>query len=458
MLLKILSNKLKYPVKKYIDNLYLHQRLLLVLLATVLMFILGFPYPIFLAIAKISFVGLLIALVVDMVNLFRVSNPLNGKRIIEEKLSNGDYNPVIIQLHGRYPFRTSIKVIDEFPVQLQLRDKEFLLKNLRPHFDEEIFYELRPTERGEYQFGNIQVFISSQISLLKRKVTIEAEQRAKVYPSFIQYRKFAFLAISNRLQEIGVKKVRQLGSNKEFEQIREYVRGDDYRIINWKATARNNHLMVNQYQEERSQHIYCIIDKGRLMHMPFEELSLMDYAINSALVMSGIALGRGDKPGLITFSDKIGSFLMASSKPGQMGLISEHLYDQDVRQKESDFLRLYKNIRIKLKKRSLLLMYTNFDSLVTLHRQVKYLKALSRSHLLCIIIFDNTEINNRAEKQSYTIREAYLQTIAEKFQYDKRQIIKELNNQGIQTILTEPQNLTIQSINKYIELKARGAI
>ena len=449
-------NKLKFPDK--ITEVFLHQRLLVISLAAVFFFCLGFPYPSFLFLGKLTLLLLLIAVVTDLSLLFKIRQPVKGSRVMENKLSNGDYNPVIIQLQGKYNFTTSLEIIDEFPVQLQLRNKRFTLENVSPSFAEEIVYQVRPTQRGDYNFGNLLVFISTPLRLVKRRVIINAETTVKVYPSFIQYRKFSFLTISNRLDEAGVKKVRKLGASQEFEQIRDYVRGDDYRIINWKATARRNELMVNQYQEEKAQNVYCLIDKGRLMHMPFDGLSLIDYAINSTLVMAGIAIGRGDKAGMITFSDKINSFIPAQSGSMHMNSISDTLYNQEVTLRETDYLRLYKNIRMHIRKRSLLILFTNFDSLISLKRQIKFLRAIAKNHLLCMVIFDNTEINIRADKPAYTLKDAYRQTVAEKFQHDKRLIVRELNKNGIYSILTEPQGLTVNTINKYIELKATGAI
>jgi uncharacterized protein (DUF58 family) len=255
-----------------------------------------------------------------------------------------------------------------------------------------------------------------------------------------------------------VKKVRHIGQSKEFEQIKDYVLGDDYRKINWRATARRNELMVNQHQEEKSQNVYCLVDKGRMMQMPFNGMNLIDYAINSTLVLLGIAQARGDKAGMITFSDKIGSFIPAKGIRTQMGLISEALYNQQVRMKEPDYLRLYKNIRVQIKKRSLLILFTNFDSMISLQNQLHYLKAIAKNHVLCTVIFDNSEVNERANSKTSGLKSLYDQTMAEKLQHDKKLIVKELNKNGIYSILTEPQDLTINTINKYLELKARGVL
>ena len=153
-------------------------------------------------------------------------------------------------------------------------------------------YTLRPTERGTYAFGSLNVFASSPLGLFKRRFRFDTAQEVPVYPSYLQLRKYDFLAFTNRLFEYGLKKIRRIGHTMEFEQIKDYVRGDDIRNINWKATAKRNQLMVNQYQDEKSQPIYSVIDKGRVMKMPFEGLSLLDYAINATLVISNIAIKK----------------------------------------------------------------------------------------------------------------------------------------------------------------------
>lgn len=440
------------------NNIYLHKRALFTLLGIVGLFILGFAFPLLTVLGKIFFAIVVLAIIIEVTLLFSLKNPFTARRVVENKLSNGDFNPVIIQITSKLSIETNIQVIDEFPLQLQLRDKQFAIEGFKPNSTEELVYEVRPTTRGVYEFGKIHLMINTKLSFVTRKVSFELEQEVKVYPSFIQYRKFAFLAISNRLEEVGVKKIRKLGLSNEFEQIREYVLGDDYRIINWKATARHQNLMVNQYQEEKAQDIYCIIDKGRLMHAPFDGLSILDYSINAALVMSGVAIGKDDKAGLLTFSDKIGTFIKAQGKKTQMSLIADALYNQEVRLKESDYSRLYKNVRTWIKKRSFLILFTNFDSLVTIRRQMKYLKAIGRSHLLCVVIFDNSEINTLSKKKTFGLNDAYKQTMAEKFQHDKRLITKELISNGIYPILTEPNNLTVNTINEYLRFKSQGML
>lgn len=257
---------------------------------------------------------------------------------------------------------------------------------------------------------------------------------------------------------MGIKKMRRIGQNQEFELIKEYVSGDDFRTVNWKATARRSRLMINQFQDERSQQVYSLIDKGRAMQMPFAGMSLLDYAINASLVISNIAIKKADRAGLITFQDKIGSVLPASKRNNQISAIQEVLYNQKTAYLETDFSVLYATIRKAISQRSLLLLFTNFESVFSLQRQLPYLINLARQHLLVVIFFENTELRQLVEENAESLREIYNQTVAERFSFEKKLIVRELHKHGIQSILTAPEKLTVNTINKYLELKARNLI
>jgi uncharacterized protein (DUF58 family) len=252
--------------------------------------------------------------------------------------------------------------------------------------------------------------------------------------------------------------MRKIGQSMEFEQIKEYVSGDDIRTLNWKASARKGGLMINSFMEERSQQVYCIIDKGRLMKMSFHGMTLLDYAINSCLVLSNVCLKKQDKVGVITFSNEFGSILAADRKVSHTENILQLLYKQKTDFLESDFEMLYLQIRNKIKHRSLLILFTNFESLSGLNTQMEYLRSISRNHLLLVIFFENSELDHLRNSHAKNIEEVYIKTIAEKFAFEKRIIAKELSKYGILSILSSPKNLTINAINKYLELKARQAI
>ena len=442
---------------KIVRDLFLNNRLFWLagcIVATfVITFVLGGGY----FLPKFLFFIFLATQLTDLILLFRVKRGLSGKRILADKLSNGDENEISIYLDNFYTFKTGLRVFDEIPHQFQRRDLEFNLE-LGAGESKVIKYHLRPVKRGEYSFGAVNVLLCSPLKLFSRRFRFSADKLVPVYPSYIQMRKYELMAISHRLTDTGIKKIRRIGQNQEFELIKEYVAGDDFRTVNWKATARKSRLMVNQYQDERSQQVYSLIDKGRVMQMPFNGMSLLDYAINATLVISNIAIKKSDKAGLITFQDRIGSMLPAARLNNQMATIQEVLYNQKTAFLETDFSVLYTRVRRSISQRSLLLLFTNFESIHGLHRQLPYLINLARTHLLVVIFFENTELKEAIEQPVENLKEIYYKAIAERFSYEKKMIVKELQKHGIQSILTTPERLTINTINKYLELKARNLI
>lgn len=418
---------------------------------------LSYFFPAWLRIGSLILLLLLLAVVIDTILVYSKKNGIKAERIVSDRFSIGDPNKVFIHLFNHYIFPVRASIIDELPVQFQ--DRKWIRRLTMDRMAEsQLEYVLKPTTRGEYIFDNINVYVHAPLQLVKRRYTFPSRQVVKVYPSYVQMRRYQLLAVSNRLQEAGVKRIRKIGHSMEFEQIREYVRGDDYRTINWKASARKDNLMVNNYTDERSQQIYCLINKGRVMKMPFDGLTLLDHAINASLVLSNVALVKQDKAGIITFEKNIDSFLQADKKPTQMNLVLETLYRQKTDYLESDFEKLFSVIRNRVTNRSLLILFTNFESVESLQREMTALKKIAKYHLLLVVFFENTELKSVSEKRAHSIEEIYIKTIAEKFAYEKRLMVRELHKNGIPSILTAPENLTVNTVNKYLELKTRMSI
>lgn len=436
----------------YINNFFFY-----VLLGIVALFVFAFLFPALYTATWYLFLIVLTFLVLDIMILFWAQTGIEATRITPEKLSNGDENPINVSIKNYYSFKIYAKIIDEIPFQFQIRNFG-IIRKVKASSQDEINYYLRPTERGEYSFGNLNIYVSSPLRLISRRFTFNKDQMVPTYPSYIQLRKYDLMAFSNNLFQYGVKKIRRIGHTMEFEQIKEYIQGDDIRTLNWKATAKKNALMVNQFQDEKSQSVYMAIDKGRLMKMPFNQLSLLDYAINATLVLSNIILKKQDKAGMFAFSKKVENRVVAEKRSSQMQQILESLYNIKTDFFESDFSRLYVDIKKNINQRSLIILYTNFETLDSLHRQLPYLKGIAKNHLLVVVFFNNTELNQLIHKKAENIQEVYDKVIAEKFAFEKRLIVNELKKYGIYSVLTQPENLTLDTINKYLEIKARGIL
>lgn len=442
---------------RFFKQLYLNNILFYCIIGVIFLFILAYLFPMFYNAAWYVLYLLLAFLIIDTLLLFASGKKIIGNRIMSEKLSNGDENEINIVINNQYSFPIYSKIIDEIPFQFQQRNFE-VKRKIKALGKDNYTYLLRPTERGEYSFGNLNIYAASPLRLVSRRFTYNKNQMVPTYPSYMQLRKYDLMAFSNNLFQYGLKKIRRIGHTMEFEQIKDYVQGDDLRTINWKATAKKSQLMVNQFQDEKSQNVYMIIDKGRVMKMPFNGLSLLDYAINATLVLSNVILKKQDKAGMFTFSKKVENRVVAEKRQSQMQQIMESLYNIKTDFFESDFSRLYIDVKKHINQRSLIMLYTNFETLDGLYRQLPYLKGIAKNHLLVVVFFNNTELDELIQQKSNTVQEIYDKVIAEKFAFEKRLIVNELRKYGIYSVLTKPENLTLDTINKYLEIKARGIL
>lgn len=442
---------------KFFKQLYINNLFFYLIGVVVVMYCCAFFFPLLYTASHYVLLVLTAFFLMDCLLLFSSSKGIEAQRITPEKLSNGDENPIVISIRNYYTFTVNTTVIDEIPFQFQIRDFS-IKRKIKNASSDDFQYYLRPTERGEYRFGNLNIYVSSPLRLISRRYIFDKDIMVPTYPSYIQLRKYDLIAFSNNLFQFGVKKIRRIGHTMEFEQIKEYVQGDDIRTLNWKATAKKNALMVNQFQDEKSQNIYMVIDKGRTMKMPFNGLSLLDYAINATLVLSNVILKKHDKAGMFSFSKKVDNRVVAEKRTSQMQKILENLYNIKTDFFESDYSRLYADIKKNINQRSLILLYTNFETLDGLHRQLPYLKGIAKNHLLVVVFFQNTELNQITEKKAENIQEIYDKVIAEKFIFEKKLIVNELKKYGIHSVLTQPENLTLDTINKYLEIKARGIL
>lgn len=438
-------------------NIYINTRFFFALIVVGVCYVFAFFFPFLMLFAHALLLICVLTFIVDFLLVFNKKKGVEAQRILPEKLSNGDENEVKIDIKNNYPFTIKTKVIDEIPFQFQKRDF-FIERKIEQRKNVFFQYLLEPKERGEYHFGALNVYVSSPIGFVAKRFTFQKDAMLPSYPSFIHLRKYELMALQNEFLLGGIKKIRKLGHTMEFEQIKEYVQGDDIRTINWKATSKQNKLMVNQYQDEKSQRIFMIIDKGRTMKMPFRGLTLLDYSINAVMALSHIILKKGDRAGMMTFSKKTENKIQADNKSGQLKKISEALYNIQTNFFESDFNRLYQDVKFSINQRSLILLFTNFETLDAVNRQMKYLRGIAKNHLLVVVFFKNSELQDLIHKNPENMQEIYDEIIAEKFEFEKKLIIQELKKYGIYTVYTLPENLNIEVINKYLEIKARGIL
>ncbi len=442
--------------QKYIGDLYINTRWYLVMGGcAILLFLSYFIHFLYQPVLAFT-ASLLLLTLIDYALLFLSRGTIKAARLMNPRFSIGDINKITLSVTNTYPFKVSLLIIDELPFQFQERAFR-LITSIGYQSKADISYDLRPLARGEFDFGFLLCFTSSPIGFLKRRFRPAEPVTVKVYPSYTQLKKYQLLAISGSTLT-GARKIRRLGHSLEFEKIKDYVQGDDVRTINWKATARSNNLMVNTYTDARQQQIYCLVDKGRSMKMPFEGMTLLDHSINACLAILNVALLKQDKAGLITFSNKISDIIPADRRSNQLQRILETLYKQQTQFKESDYEAVWSQVHRAITQRSLVLMFTNFETYSSLERQLPFLKKIAQRHLACVVFFQNTLLKEIHESNPDSMEGIYIKTIADQFDLEKKQIVKELRRHGILSILSTPQTLSVDVINKYLELKARQMV
>ena len=429
--------------------MYLKRRFYILLLAVALITGLGYAYAPLYTAGRLLTLLLLLATVADVALLWH-KKAITAERHLSPRFSNGDDNPVTISVESTYPFPVSVEVIDELPPQFSIPNSQFSILNSQLS----IPYVLRPTRRGIYSFGHVIVFASTRLGLVERRYRCASPCDVGVYPSFQKLHQYELMAVSQNLREPGIKRVRRIGRNTDFEHIRDYLRGDDYRTVNWRATARTGRPMVNVYQDERSQQVFCIIDKGRVMQQAFEGMTLLDYAINATLALSYVAMRKEDRAGLITFNDNLETFVAADRRPGHINKLMETLYAEQTDFAETDFSALSVAVGRHVSKHSLLILFTNFMGLVSLQRQLPFLQQIARRHRLLVVFFDDVELQQFIAAPPSTAEERCQQEVARKFVAEKQLVSATLRQYGILSLLTSPLELTVDVINRYLAVRA----
>jgi len=427
------------------------------MLAVVALFVFAYVFKDLLEIAWLALWVVLGLSLIELVVLFFIGQNIQIERILPERFSNGDDNPVRLKIRSSFALKIFANVIDELPFQFQSRDFEYNI-TIQPKTLRDMNYVLRPTVRGIYKFGAAHVFASTFLGLVQRRFSGAETQTLKCYPSFLQLRNTDIRAIANESIVLGTRKTRRIGNSTEFEQIREYVQGDDIRTINWKSSAKRSFLMINQYEEEKSQDIYVAIDTGRTMEMPFNGLSLLDYSINASLMLLSLTLAKYDRAGMFSFNKRMTNVIPADKKPFQMQAIMESLYAVETDYYESNFAALYAQLKRTISHRSLIVLFTNFESMDGMQRNLPFLSGINKKHLLLVVFFKNKEIEELAGSRPYTDDEWAEKIMAGKMEYDKRLMVREMKQHGMLSLLTTPENLSIDVMNKYLEVKTGGMI
>lgn len=382
---------------------------------------------------------------------------LEAERINDTKLSIGAENLITVLLANRSRRPLTFQLRDEYPYQF-VADAVTLDGVIAPYDIHEARYHVRPLQRGDYSFGDINLRYRSMLRTFVRQARYPATAPVKVYPNVLDVRKYDLLARKGLLFELGLRAARIFGTGTEFERLREYNADDEFRRINWKATARRGKPIAAEYETERSQYVMSVIDTGRLMRPPIGDLAKLDYVINTALLLSYVATLKGDHVGLLTFADDVGTYLAPKRGRGQFYRMLEGLYNVQFEPVEANYGQALAYLGVKQKRRSLVILFTDLVTLDAAKPLIANMARLAQRHLpLCVVISD-PNITRLAAQPPRDSDAVYQRAVAEMLIDERQVVLDTLNRSGVLTIDVPADKLSVSVINKYLELKGRGAI
>jgi uncharacterized protein (DUF58 family) len=345
-------------------------------------------------------------------------------------------------------------VRDGVPEEFEATPNEFAVR-LPPRSRATLRYVIQSRRRGAFELRRIHLRVRSRLGLWQRFVTIPCQDSVNVYPDLKQLAEYELLARSNRLSLMGVRRTRRVGQDHDFERLRDYTPDDNYKHIDWRSTARRNKLTVKDYQTSQSQRLIFLLDSGRMMANQASGLSLLDHALNAMLMLSYIALRRGDSVGLISFSDQIHSFVPPRGGSQQMNHFLHASFDRFPRLVESRYDDAFLYLSKHCRKRSLVILLTNIIDQVNAQQVERHLSTLVGRHLPMGVLLRDHALFDAAEAPWSDDASLFRAAAAAEVVCWRHQVLTDLQHLGVLALDVFPEDMTAPLVNRYLDVKAR---
>ena len=412
--------------------------------------------PVFVHIS-LAWAGLVLVLgMLDNIITRRLAR-FEATRSHEEHLSLGADNPITIALRSRCDFALRLAVKDDPPAEFDTPER---LKwvTLPGQSETQVTYMTRPRARGDFGFGDIHVRGRGLTGLTYWQRRFPAAAAVKVFPNLREVEKYDYLARSSRLQEMGYRVIRRHGEGTEFESLRDYVPDDDFRLLDWKATAKRHKPISREFEVERSQNLILMIDAGRMMCATWGALSKLDHAINAALMLAYVATLKDDAVGLVVFADTVQSFVPPAKGRAQVGKLLHELYAVQAKLEEPDYRAAFSLLYGRARKRALVVIFTDLIDARASEELLAHTAALYPHHLPLLVTLRDTDLVRAAQATPEDTQDAYRRAIAIRLLQEREHAAALLRRRGALVLDVEPEHLTVQTVNQYLALKARGRL
>jgi uncharacterized protein (DUF58 family) len=400
--------------------------------------------------------ALLIAAVADWL-LTPGPQVIDVVRTVPERMSVLSEQDVILQIRNRSLVRLQVRVRDTVPESFRA-DAEEVSGVVAAGGEARWRYGARPLTRGRFAWGPLHVRYRSRFGLWERQKVVRARAEARVYPSLVDLERYHLLARADRLEVLGIRRIRVRGGAWEFESLRDYSPGDDVRLIDWKATARRRKPIVRNQEAEKNQTVLLLVDSGRLMNAEVDGVAKLDHAVNTALLLAHVALARGDRVGLCTFSHKVHAWVAPRAHVAQNRLLTEALYDLRGDFTETDHGRCLRLVAARHPKRALLVMLTDFVDAQTASEMIAHVQLAGRRHVVLFAALKDPFLERAAAARPPTTFAGFRKAAAVDLLHDRREVLERIRQRGAFVVDVEPAGLTPPVLNRYLEITFRGLL
>jgi len=447
----------------------------------------------------LAFDGVLLALALLDFALSARPGDFDLEREFEPKMNLGAPNNVTVRVKSRAKVPVSLVVRDETPgefavdtgqaarfrLQTELPELARFALRVEPRQSAEATYQLTPNRRGDFQFGRLHARTTSGLGFWHRQFEREIPSQARVYPDTSAVRRYELALREGKMRDIGLHILRLRGRGTEFESLRDYTTDDEFKSINWKASARRGKLIATNYEIERDQTVMLCLDCGRMMTsmavsrihgVPNGEsgeqnqgvngifggsevpLSKLDCAINACVLLSHVAASMGDSVGLLLFADGIINYLPPRKGRVQTGQVIEALYAVQPSLVEPDYQVAYEHILARKVRRSLLITFTDIIDPEASRELLQSSATIRRHHNAMCVSITNADVSDLAESFPKTSAELYDKAMAQRMLSQRGAVLEALRGVGVGIVDAEVSQLSVATVNRYLEMKSRGAL
>ena len=399
-----------------------------------------------------SYLAVLLGLALKEVITLPGSDQLVLKRRFPDRLSFDTDQEIMLSLTNKTKFGLWIDWVENLPPALELKS-ELPPFEVVPAGKALLTYVVKPIMRGKHTLGSTNLRVSHPGGLMLRQLEVPQSDVVKVYPKFMGVDHFDLLARINEREEAArIPRVRR-GCGSEWESLRNYIPGEDLRLIDWKISAKRGTLISRNLQIEKGQQLAVMVDAGRFMQERIGSFSRFEHAMNAVVMLGFVAQKRGDSMALATFSNRIESFLPPIKGSSLLPKTLESIFQVQPKPVESDYWHVVARVMDKLKKRSLVVMITDVLDMAGSTGLIRNLYRAARKHLVLCVVFVEQKIYDTASGKPEDSPGAYLKAAAAYDAVERGIALEEMRRRGILVLETAPENLSLSLIRKYLEIR-----